>query len=448
MLAALVLRWRAISTCGSRCRRPRAKSASPAWALRSRSCATATASRTSSPQALEDASFALGFVHAQDRLWQMEMNRRIAAGRLSEIVGAGGLETDRFLRTLGVRRAAEANLRTLDAETRKLLDAYAAGVNAFLASDPVLPPEFWLTGARPEPWTPADSVAWVKMMAWDLGGNWRSELLRMRLAKTLPLARIHELLPPYPGETAAADRRPQGALRHAGARRGAPGGAIRLPATTRASAPTTGWSPARAAKAASRCSPTIRTSGSPRRAVWYFAQLSAPGLNVIGATLPGVPGVILGRNERIAWGFTNTGPDVQDLYIEKLDAAGGYLDARGAAAVPGRRRNDQGEGRGTREAAACAISRHGPVISDVSRIAQDQAPRGHVIAFAWTALAEDDRSMQAALKFARAQRLGRLPRRGARLPVAAAEHRLRRHRGQHRLRRRRPRAAPQARPTT
>lgn len=149
---------------------------------------------------LEDASFALGYVHAQDRLWQMEMSRRIAAGRLSEIVGAGGLETDRFLRTLGVRRTSEANLRSLDAETRKLLDAYAAGVNAFLASGPVLPPEFWLTGAQPEPWTPVDSVAWVKMMAWDLGGNWSSELLRMRLSKTLPLARIHELLPPYPGE--------------------------------------------------------------------------------------------------------------------------------------------------------------------------------------------------------------------------------------------------------
>src|SRR6185436_13015518 len=115
-------------------------------------------------------------------------------------VGAGALETDRFMRTLGVRRSAEANLRSLDTETRKLLDAYAAGVNAFIASGPVLPPEFWLTGARPEPWTPADSVAWTKMMAWDLGGNWRNELLRMRLAKTLPLARIHELLPPYPGE--------------------------------------------------------------------------------------------------------------------------------------------------------------------------------------------------------------------------------------------------------
>ena len=151
-------------------------------------------------QTLADAVFGLGFAHAQDRLWQMEMNRRLAAGRMAEILGPGTLETDRFLRTLGVRRAAEANLRQIDPETRKLLDAYAAGVNAFLATDPVLPLEFWLTGAHPEAWTPVDSAAWIKMMAWDLGGNWRSELLRMRLSKTLPLARIHQFVSPYPGE--------------------------------------------------------------------------------------------------------------------------------------------------------------------------------------------------------------------------------------------------------
>src|SRR6185369_13219101 len=108
--------------------------------------------------------------------------------------------TDRFLRTLGVRRAAEANLRNYDAETRRVLDAYAAGVNAFLATRPVLPLEFWLTGVDPEPWTPADSGSWMKMMAWDLGGNWRNELLRMQLSSTVALARIHEFLPPYPGD--------------------------------------------------------------------------------------------------------------------------------------------------------------------------------------------------------------------------------------------------------
>ena len=114
---------------------------------------------------LEDAHFALGFVHAQDRLWQMEMNRRIGSGRMAEVLGPGALEVDRLMRTLGLRRVAEENLRRYDDETLRLLDAYAAGVNAFLAGDPVLPPEFLILGVRPEAWTPVDSVVWTKVMA-------------------------------------------------------------------------------------------------------------------------------------------------------------------------------------------------------------------------------------------------------------------------------------------
>jgi penicillin amidase len=348
---------------------------------------------------LEDASFATGYVHAQDRLWQMEMSRRIAAGRVSEIVGEGGLETDRFLRTLGVRRSAEANLRTLDAETRKQLEAYAAGVNAFLASNPVLPLEFWLTGAHPEPWTPADSVSWTKMMAWDLGGNWRSELLRMRLSKTLPLARIHEFLPPYPGEPvpAIADLKE---LYNSMER-----DAVRLAqfAPDNDGIGSNNWvvSGARSesGKPLLANDPHLGLSAPP---VWYFAQISAPGFNVIGSTLPGTPGVVLGRNERIAWGFTNTGPDVQDLYIEKLDASGGYLAPGGPRAFQVIEETIKVKG-GQPEKLRVRISRHGPVISDVLKAAQDEAPRGHVIAFAWAALAEDDRTMQSSLGMGRAR---------------------------------------------
>ncbi|MSQ63399.1 MAG: penicillin acylase family protein [Betaproteobacteria bacterium] len=348
---------------------------------------------------LADASFALGFIHAQDRLWQMEMNRRIASGRLAEIVGPGALETDRFVRTLGVRRAAEANLRTLDTETRALLEAYAAGVNAFLASDPVLPLEFWLTGARPEPWSPADSIAWVKMMAWDLGGNWRNELLRMRLARNLPLARIHELLPPYPGDPVPviADLKEL----YSSMERDAVRLARFVPDNEGLGS--NNWVVSGARSASGK--PLLANDphlGLTAPSVWYFAHLSAPGLTAIGATLPGVPAVILGRNERIAWGMTNTGSDVQDLYIEKLDAAGGYLAPEGPRAfqVIDETINVKGA---ESEKLRVRISRHGPVISDVMRTAQDLAPRGHVIAFAWTALAEDDRSMQAALRFARAR---------------------------------------------
>ena len=348
---------------------------------------------------LADATFAQGYVHAQDRLWQMEMSRRTAAGRLSEVVGAAGLEADRFLRTLGVRRSAEANLRTVDSETRQLLESYAAGVNAFLASGPVLPPEFWLTGVRPEPWTPADSVSWTKMMAWDLGGNWRNELLRMRLAKSLPMARIHEFLPPYPGDAppVIADLKEL----YSSMERDA----VRLAkfAPDNEGLGSNNWVVSGARSASGKPllanDPHLGLSAPP---VWYFAQLSAPGINVIGSTLPGVPGVILGRNERIAWGFTNTGPDVQDLYIEKLDAAGGYVTPEGPRPFQVVEETIRVKG-GEAEKLRVRISRHGPVISDVSRLAQDQVPRGHVIAFAWTALADDDRTLQASVKFARAR---------------------------------------------
>ncbi|MCX7960014.1 MAG: penicillin acylase family protein [Burkholderiales bacterium] len=359
-------------------------------------------------QSLTDAVFALGFVHAQDRLWQMEINRRIAAGRLSEVVGPAGLETDRFLRTLGIRRAAEANLNALDEETRSLLRAYADGVNAFLATDPVLPVEFWLTGVRPEPWTPADSIAWVKMMAWDLGGNWRSEVLRMRLAKTLPLSRIHQFLPPYPGESPPeiADLK---AL-YGSLERGAVQIAedlVRLvasaPGADGDSLGSNNWAVSGERSASGKPllanDPHLGLTAPP---VWYFAHLSAPGVNVIGATLPGVPAVVLGRNDRIAWGFTNTGPDVQDLYLEKLDAAGNYLAPDGPR--PFRVVEETIRVKGAEpERLRVRISRHGPVISDVSRPAAEAAPRGYAVALAWTALAEDDRTMQAAIKIARAR---------------------------------------------
>ncbi len=355
----------------------------------------------------EDAMFALGYVHAQDRLWQMEMNRRIGAGRLAEILGPSALETDRFLRTLGVRRAAEANLRGIDAQARSLLEAYAAGVNAFLAGNPVLPPEFWLTGARPEPWTPADSATWTKMVAWDLGGNWRNELLRMRLSRTLPLARIHEFVAPYPGEAPPeiADLKTlYGSLDRGGVQLAED--ADRLLALAPGEPPdgvgSNNWV----------VSGAHSTSGKPLLAndphlgltappVWYLAHLSVAGRNVIGATFPGVPAIVLGRNDRIAWGFTNTGPDVQDLYLEKLDAAGNYLTPDGPRAFAVIEESIRVKG-APDEPLQIRVSRHGPVISDVSRAAADQTPRGYVIAFAWTALLEDDRTLQAAHKIARA----------------------------------------------
>jgi len=355
-----------------------------------------------------DAAYALGYVHAQDRLWQMEMNRRIGSGRLAEILGPAALDTDRFLRTIGVRRSAEANLARLDAGTRQLLTSYAQGVNAFLSTDPVLPAEFLLTGARPEPWSPVDSVVWVKMMAWDLGGNWRSELLRMRLAKTLPLARIQEFLPPYPGDAPVAItdlKELYGGLEQE---------AIRVAATDmeRLLSMAPPGLPEGAGSNNWVVSASRSASGKPllandphlsltAPAVWYFAHLHTPGQNIIGATLPGVPIMTLGRNDRMAWAYTNTGPDVQDLFLEKLDAAGGYVTPQGPAAFKVVSEVIKVKG-GEDVKLEVRYSRHGPIISDVAKSVLDATPRGYVIAFAWTALDEDDLTIQSSIELNRA----------------------------------------------
>jgi penicillin amidase len=347
---------------------------------------------------IEDAQFALGFVHAQDRLWQMEMDRRIAAGRLAEILGPAALEVDRLFRTLGVHRVAAENFSRYDEGSRRLLEAYSRGVNAFLATRPVLPPEFWILGVRPEPWTPVDSIAWLKMMAWDLGGNWRSELLRLSLAQRLPLAAMREFLPPYPGDAPLPLpdlKRLYGPLERE---------PIQVSALQTAEGiGSNSWV----------VSGARTTSGKPLLAndphlgltapsVWYLAHLHAPGLEVIGGTLPGVPGVIVGRTDRIAWGFTNTGPDVQDLYLEKLEPSGGYATPEGVRRFAVVEEVIKVKGQKD-EPLTVRISRHGPLISDAWQRALDATPRGYALAFQWTALAEDDLTLQASLKLSQAR---------------------------------------------
>ena len=354
-----------------------------------------------------DATYALGYVHAQDRLWQMEINRRIGSGRLAEILGPAALDTDRFLRTIGVRRSAQANLGRLDPETRALLESYSAGVNAFLATNPVLPVEFHLTGARPEPWSPVDSIVWVKMMAWDLGGNWRSELLRMRLARTLALDRIQEFLPPFPGDAPVSipDLKTFYGGLEKEALRLAQGDMERVLALAPPGLPegagSNNWVVAGGRSASGQ--PLLANDphlALTAPAVWYFAHLHTPAGNVIGATLPGVPVVTLGRNDRVAWGFTNTGPDVQDLYLEKLDASGGYMAPDGPR--PFQVISEVIKVKGAEDVRLeVRVTRHGPVISDVAKSALDLTPRGYAMAFAWTALAEDDPTLQGSFELGR-----------------------------------------------
>ncbi|MDZ7590868.1 MAG: penicillin acylase family protein [Rubrivivax sp.] len=355
-----------------------------------------------------DVHFGLGVAHAQDRLWQMETHRRIGAGRLAEVFGASALDTDRFLRALGVRRAAAAQWQALDAESRAALQAYADGVNAVLRQAlRARPPEFVILGFDPEPWDPVDSLAWAIMMAWDLGANWNTELLRLRLALQMPVARIHQLLPPYPGQAWPATADYAALFRSLKLDAGAVQTAWqRLPEI----APPSGvegvgsnnWVVAG----------THTTSGAPllandphlklsSPALWYFARLEAPGLKVAGATLPGLPGVVMGQNEQIAWGFTNTAPDVQDLYIEQIkpDDPAQYRTPEGWAAF---------------ETAAEVIkvkgqpdvpfthrrTRHGPVISDAGSTTDVLGPRdrpAYALALRWTALDADASLLAASL---------------------------------------------------
>ncbi len=360
-------------------------------------------------QSASDAYFALGFTHAQDRLWQLELNRRIPSGRMAEILGPSALPTDRFLRTLGVRRNAEKILANLAPDTRAALDAYARGINAYLANRKgPLPPEFIITGApAPTSWQAADSIAWQTMMAWDLGANWTQELLRMRLAQRLSLAQINEFLAPYPGD------KPLITQDYTVLYRKLTGTSQQLAAVAAIAPPSyidgmgsNNW--VLAGEKTDSGKPLLANDphlGLSVPSLWYFAHLSAPGLNVIGATLPGIPAVVLGRNDRIAWGFTNTAPDVQDLYIEQINPAnaGQYRLPRGWGDFQTRIEIIRVKGQAdvrlpVRE------TRHGPVISGALPLLEKTAldAKQYAVAFAWTALRADDLTLQAGLRFNRA----------------------------------------------
>ena len=350
--------------------------------------------------------FGLGFVHAQDRLWQLDTHRRIGAGRLSEAFGPGALDNDKFLRALGVRRAAAAQWAQTQGDARAAVLAYTAGINAFIGGHlRARPPEFLILGLDPEPWTPEDTLAWGIMMAWDLGGNWTNELLRMRLALTMPVARIDQLLPPYPGEKPLPVRDYAALYRELKV-----GGELGQQALL--DAPESGIEGVGSNNWVVAGSHTV--SGKPllandphlkltAPALWYFARLEAPGFKVAGATMPGFPFVVLGQNERIAWGVTNTNPDVQDVYLEqiKADDASRYRTPDGWAEFQSFSETIRVKGQNEVKLTVRA-TRHGPVISDagtavVSGLTGSAAASAYALALRWTALDVDASGIEAGL---------------------------------------------------
>ena len=217
------------------------------------------------------------------------------------------------MRTLGMRANGRAHRRHASIATRiaRAWRLIAAGVNAYVDAQPVLPVEFQVFRMKPERWKPADTVGWLLVMAWDLSANWRTELARLRFAVKLGPERANEIIPPYPGDAPIPFLDFKALLRRARAGRRCVAGRFPQTRTTRTDR-TAGWSPARAARPASLSSRTTRTWIAGAVAL-VFAHVSSPSMNVVGGTLPGVPFIVLGHNDYVAWSLTTTLGDTQDL---------------------------------------------------------------------------------------------------------------------------------------
>jgi penicillin amidase len=373
-------------------------------------------------QTEHDAHFGLGYAHAQDRLWQMEFQRRIGNARLSEVLGEATLKTDTFLRTLGPARAAASAWSRLSPAARRPVEAYVAGVNAFIETHHgrALPIEFTILGFEPEPWRPEDVLVWAKMMAWDLGDNWDKELLRAKLNARLGADKAAQLMPAYTADGPII--LPEGSAART---------ENQEPRTENSSYATNNFqfsifnsqfddllSINRTIKDSLGLGGTAigsnnwviggarTTTGMPLLAndphlgaqipsIWYLAHITGGNLDVIGATLPGAPGVIIGHNQYIAWGVTNTGPDVQDLYVEHINDRN---EAEHSGAwEPMRVIPEVIKVKGKPDVTIqVRVTRHGPLISDAIE------GTGEALAFRWTALDDEDRTLEAFANIARA----------------------------------------------
>ena len=303
----------------------------------------------------DDGWMAVGYLHARERFWQMELYRRATGGRLSEILGEATLRVDKRFVALGLRRAAAAEWKTSSPLVRTALEKYSAGVNAAVAEMGRWrrPPEFLLLGIEPEPWTPVDSLSVARLLAWRLAENKWGELVRGRLTSALGATEANRLMGGWPssapsivgeGRAAEAASPRHGGLpasaglkaRHHSHPSASADGTWRRafsPANTPPLPPGLEWlaTTARPGGSNSWVVAGSRTaSGRPllandphlaveMPAIWYEVHVVAAGLDVAGVTLPSAPFVIIGHNQRIAWGLTNTGADVQDLYVEDVD---------------------------------------------------------------------------------------------------------------------------------
>ncbi|MFE4951264.1 penicillin acylase family protein [Leifsonia sp. NPDC056665] len=395
----------------------------------------------------DDLFRAQGYVHAQDRFWEMDFRRHVTSGRLSELFGASQIPTDTFIRTLGWHDVAEQEVKQLDKTSLRYYQDYADGVNAYLNthSGPQLSLEYAILGIQnpdyhPEQWTPADSIAWLKAMAWDLRSNLEDEIDRALLATKLTPQQIAELHPAYdysahPTITALGGGTPATTTPDAapaGTKASASAAAGDADATAALAGVPTAQYQNRLEQVASSLDalPTLMgpagddigsnswvvsgahtATGKPLLAndphlgavmpsVWYQVGLHCAVVDaqcpfdVSGFSFSGLPGVIIGHNDRIAWGFTNLGPDVADLYVEKV--TGDTYEYDGAQVPLTIRHETIQVAGGPAVRITVRSTRHGPIITDLSDgygvIAKDQAGKLGVpaqefqLSLEWTAL--------------------------------------------------------------
>jgi penicillin amidase len=349
-----------------------------------------------------DAFFAMGYVHAQDRMWQLELQRRIAHGRLSEVFGKSSVEQDIWFRTLGLNRSARSAWSTLSPEARQSLLAYTAGVNSWLESDPQLPVEFTLLGIKPEPWTVYDSLAWIKVFALNLGGNYRREIERLLAGGVLDSEQYQTLFPDDVSKgpstpVVALDRVQRDKFQRLAAFQYALESTLRIGGKAVGS---NAWvvsgrlTADRSALLAS--DPHL---GLQIPSLWYMASIKGDRVDASGATLVGLPVIIFGRNQHVAWGGTNLMADAQDIYLEQVKADDPNLYSDNGVWVPFDTRDELIEVKADfptfiRSALRplrirVRTSRHGPLISDMFQVFDQPA------ALRWTALDPDDTSYEA-----------------------------------------------------
>ncbi len=374
----------------------------------------------------EDLFKAQGYVHAQDRFWEMDFRRHVTAGRLSEWFGEDQVETDVFIRTMGWRRVAEEEYELLSADTRRYLQAYAEGVNAYLSerSGGELGLHYTVLGLvggdyTPEPWSPVDSIAWLKAMAWDLRANMEDEISRSLLAGEVPLDRVEQLWPAYPYD------RHDPIVSDADLATVAPAARV-APVTD----PTAAEALVRVQQALDTMpvllgkgngigsnswvvDGTRTTTGRPMLvndphlgpsmpSLWYQIGLhcrertDACPFEAAGYSFSGMPGVVIGHNDRIAWGFTNLNADVSDLYLEQV-SGDSYLVPGGTEPLVTRQETIEVAGADD-VVVTVRTTRHGPIVSDaddLTRAVGDSAPvaegspdrgDGYAVALRWTAL--------------------------------------------------------------